>query len=367
MSLPAFRISTAALIDGEIHLWGIPGQNETEVKADRLNLSIDNITNSITLAPSLLAKAVCSARVMTNGSLMLRAEGYPLAEQPTFNLDFQTENIDLTEIREIIESDIEIEVRRGVLDLYVEAAAAKGYIEGYAKVISDHLEVATPSPSTLFEKVKGWTVEAIVKLGKNKQEDRVATRLDFEGSLADPDLNIIDAILIFIRNGFSAAERAALEHRIWFSRTGKTDHEVEIHDGREPHSKAAVTFGLISETFRRWIEDAAPRMAAALAYYTTFSMAPLLILAISIAGLALGREAAQGKIVEQIGGLVGNQSAATIQSMIRAANHSLKGIFADCRRHHFPHRGRDRGTRGTQERSEQDLAHRGTRHIKGDR
>jgi membrane protein len=328
MNLPAFRISTAAVIDGEVHLLGLLGQNGTDVKADRFNLSIDNITNSLTLAPTLLAKAVCSARVMTNGSLILRAEGYPLAEQPTFNLDFQTENIDLNEVREIIESDIEIEVRRGILDLYIEAAAAKGYIEGYAKVISDHLEVVPPSPSTFFEKVKAWTAEAIVKLGKNKQEDRVATRLDFEGSLVDPDLDIIDAILSFFRNGFSSAERAALDNRIWFSRTGKTGDEVEIHDGREPHSKAAVTFGLISETFHRWIEDAAPRMAAALAYYTTFSMAPLLILAISIAGLALGREAAQGKIVEEIGGLVGKQSAATIQSMIRAANHSSKGIFA---------------------------------------
>ena len=94
MSLPAFKISTAALIDGEVHLWGIPGRNGTHIKADRFNLSIDNITNNLALAPTLLAKAVCSARVMTNGSLMLRAEGYPLAEQPTFNLDFQTENID---------------------------------------------------------------------------------------------------------------------------------------------------------------------------------------------------------------------------------------------------------------------------------
>src|SRR5580704_13452377 len=69
-------------------------------------------------------------------------------------------------------------------------------------------------------------------------------------------------------------------------------------------------------------------MAAALSYYTVFSMAPLLILAISIAGLVLGRDAAQGKIVEQIGGLVGKQSAVAIQSMIQAAHHSSKGIFA---------------------------------------
>jgi membrane protein len=69
-------------------------------------------------------------------------------------------------------------------------------------------------------------------------------------------------------------------------------------------------------------------MAAALSYYTAFSMAPLLIIAIAIAGLALGRDAAQGKIVEQMGGLVGKESAAAIQTMIQAANRPAKGIFA---------------------------------------
>jgi membrane protein len=328
MSLPAFRISTAALSDGEVRLLGIPGQNGTDIKVDRLNLSFDNLTNSLTLSPTLMAKVLCSARIMATGSLTFRAEGYPLAEQPTFNLDLQAENIDLTEVREVIESNIEIDVRRGILDLYLEAAAADGYLQGYAKPVFDQLELVPPTPSTFREKVKSWLAEGVVKLGKNKRKDRVATRLDFEGSLVDPDVDVTDAILTFIRNSFSTAERASLDHRIWFSRAGNTADQVEIHDGREPRSKAAVMFGLTKETLRRWTEDAAPRMAAALAYYTAFSMAPLLILAISVSGLALGREAAQGKIVEQIGGLVGGNSAATIQSMIQAANHSSKGIFA---------------------------------------
>ena len=69
MSLPAFRISPAALIDGELHLLGIPGQNGTDIRIDRLNLSFDNITNSLTVAPTLMAKAACSARVMSAANL----------------------------------------------------------------------------------------------------------------------------------------------------------------------------------------------------------------------------------------------------------------------------------------------------------
>lgn len=90
-----------------------------------------------------MAKALCRARVMANGNLQLRAEGYPLSQVPTFNLDFQTRNVDLTEVRSLIENHIEIYVHRGIVDLFIEAAAANGYIQGYAKPIFDHLELGT--------------------------------------------------------------------------------------------------------------------------------------------------------------------------------------------------------------------------------
>ncbi len=326
--LPAFRISSAVLADGEIHVRGMSGQDGADIKIDHLNLNLDNVTNSTRLASSLMAKAACTARVMAKGSLELRAEGYPFAQAPTFNADCQITNFDLTEVRSLIENRIEIDVRRGIVDLFTEAAAADGYIQGYAKPIFDHLEIEPPKNGSFTTSLKAWVAEAVVKLGKNKPKDRIATRLDFEGALDDPELNYTDAIFTFFRNSFVTAERALLEHRLWFSRAGKTPDEVKIHSGNEPRSRPAAALALLKETFSGWSEDAAPRMAAALSYYTVFSMAPLLILAISIAGLVLGRDAAEGKIVEQISGLVGTQSAAAIQGMIEAANRPAKGDFA---------------------------------------
>jgi membrane protein len=136
-------------------------------------------------------------------------------------------------------------------------------------------------------------------------------------------------VLGFIRNAFSTAERASLEHRIRFLRAGKTPDEVIIRDQSEPRGRVSAFLALAKETSSRWSGHGAPRMAAALSYYTTFSMAPLLILAISIAGLVFGRDAAQGKIVGEIGGLVGPKSAAAIQDMLQgAANRPSKGIVA---------------------------------------
>jgi membrane protein len=85
---------------------------------------------------------------------------------------------------------------------------------------------------------------------------------------------------------------------------------------------------LLKQTFSEWNEDRAPQLAAALAYYTIFSMAPLLVIIIAIAGLVFGQEAAQNQIVGQIQGMVGQEGATFIQSMLQNANKPAQGVFA---------------------------------------
>ena len=92
------------------------------------------------------------------------------------------------------------------------------------------------------------------------------------------------------------------------------------------NSKGAIQ--LVKETIAEWNEDKVSRLAAALAYYTIFSIAPLLIIAIAIAGVVFGQEAAQNQIVGQIKGLVGQQGAEAIQAMILNANKPGAGLVA---------------------------------------
>ena len=88
----------------------------------------------------------------------------------------------------------------------------------------------------------------------------------------------------------------------------------------KPKMKPKVIVGLLKETFQEWQEDKASRLAAALAYYTIFSLAPLVIIAIEIAGAVFGEEAARGEIERQIQGLVGSAGAEVIQTAIQNAN-----------------------------------------------
>ena len=86
---------------------------------------------------------------------------------------------------------------------------------------------------------------------------------------------------------------------------------------------------LIKETAGEWMEDGAMRLGAALAYYSVFSLAPLLIIAMSIAGLIFGEEAARGAVEGQLRGTLGAQAAEALESMIQGARESdASGVMA---------------------------------------
>jgi membrane protein len=85
---------------------------------------------------------------------------------------------------------------------------------------------------------------------------------------------------------------------------------------------------LIRKSIWAWLDDYAPSMGAALAYYTLFSIAPLFIIAIALAGLVFGQEAARGEIVAQIQGLIGREGAIAVQGLLKSANEPAQDIFA---------------------------------------
>src|SRR4051794_24589196 len=74
--------------------------------------------------------------------------------------------------------------------------------------------------------------------------------------------------------------------------------------------------------FDGWSNDKVMLLSAGLSYFTLFSLAPLLLIAISISGLVLGEEASKGEIFHSINGLIGPTGAAGIQSMVKGAGES---------------------------------------------
>ena len=83
---------------------------------------------------------------------------------------------------------------------------------------------------------------------------------------------------------------------------------------------------LVRRAAAAWIDDYAPSMGAALSYYTVFSLAPLLLIVVSIAGLVFGEEAAKGEIFGQLAGLLGAQAAEAIEDLLTSLDKPAQGI-----------------------------------------
>jgi len=85
---------------------------------------------------------------------------------------------------------------------------------------------------------------------------------------------------------------------------------------------------LLLRTVRDWFRHRCISKGAALAFYALFSLAPMLVLAIAVAALFFGAEAAQGEILRQLEGLIGHDGAAAVQAMIRSASNPAAGGLA---------------------------------------
>src|SRR5262245_3546152 len=74
--------------------------------------------------------------------------------------------------------------------------------------------------------------------------------------------------------------------------------------------------------------DNVPRLGASLAYYTLFSIAPILLVATAVAGIVFGPDAVQGQIVGQVGGLIGQEGGRAVQALVEGAARRQSGVLA---------------------------------------
>src|SRR4029079_14777951 len=93
-----------------------------------------------------------------------------------------------------------------------------------------------------------------------------------------------------------------------------------------PSSKQSFT--LLKESASSWSADYCPSMGAAISYYTLFSIAPLLLIVIAVAGMVFGAEAARGEIFGQLRGLLGDEGAKAVVGLLQAADRPGAGVIS---------------------------------------
>jgi membrane protein len=85
---------------------------------------------------------------------------------------------------------------------------------------------------------------------------------------------------------------------------------------------------IVRHSVSAWIDDYAPSMGAALAYYTMFSIAPLLVIVIAVAGIMFGNDAAQGHVLAELRAIMGQEGALAVQDLLESASDPEKSSLA---------------------------------------
>jgi membrane protein len=94
------------------------------------------------------------------------------------------------------------------------------------------------------------------------------------------------------------------------------------------HITARDVWSLLRQTVISWLDDYAPSMGAALAFYTLFSLAPLMLIVVSVAGMVFGQEAARGEIAAQLVQLMGKGGASAVQDLLASVRQPAQGSLA---------------------------------------
>lgn len=92
--------------------------------------------------------------------------------------------------------------------------------------------------------------------------------------------------------------------------------------------RAREIWGLLKDAANGWNQHHASRIGAALAFYTVFSLGPILLLAVAVAGFFFGQSAARGEIHQQIGSMIGPQAAAEVEALLVRAHRPEAGVLA---------------------------------------
>jgi hypothetical protein len=154
--------------------------------------------------------------VLNNAPLHTAGSINPLARQPTFDVNLKLEDVQLPKVNPWLREFIKADAASGKFELYIEMAAADGRFKGYAKPLMQDVKIARTDADKDKPLHKLWEglVSIAVKIFENHQEDQVAARIPFSGSVDNPKVGLFETIVSVLRNAFVGAFSKSLEGSI---------------------------------------------------------------------------------------------------------------------------------------------------------
>jgi hypothetical protein len=209
------KVNRVEINDGEI-------QYKDEFSKPKVDLALThtyaqalNLRNSYDSA-ALLPASLTMRADLYEGKLSLNAKMNPLANDPTFDMNADLKHTNLAKLNEFFQAYAKVDVNKGEFGLYTEVAAKQGDFAGYVKPLIQDLDVLGQEDrkDNIFQKMWEGLVGTAGEVFRNQSKDQVATKIEFKGSLKNPDTDVWNAIYRVLENAFIQALQPSIDHEI---------------------------------------------------------------------------------------------------------------------------------------------------------
>jgi hypothetical protein len=238
--------------NGVIQYTDLTSKPNVDVQMDNTYVTAENLTNVKDTA--LLPASVKAEANVYGGILTVAMQLDPLAKRPTFDMNAELKNTNLTEINNFFQAYAKVDVNKGTFGLYTEIASKQGEFVGYVKPIIKDLDVLGKEDrkDNLFQKIWEGLVGAAGVILRNQKHDQVATKVPLQGTFDKTTTNIWYAILEVLRNAFIQALQPSIDHEINIQTVGGPapgQGDKPLSTGEEPAAKEEKKEGLIKRLF----------------------------------------------------------------------------------------------------------------------
>jgi hypothetical protein len=211
-----FRFNTVRVLDGTV-TFRAPGiQTRDALTARHIEGTLANLTNVADSDKETFARFQFTASVLDGGSAKVDGSVDPLAVKPTFDLNMRVENVQLPQVNPWLTRFIKADAESGEFELYTELAAADGKFKGYAKPVLRSVNIYSSEEPERNPLKRLWEglVDLAADIFENREEDQVAARIPFSGTIERPDADLLATIVSVMRNAFVSAFARSLEGSI---------------------------------------------------------------------------------------------------------------------------------------------------------
>lgn len=194
---------------------------DIDVAITNLNGTALNLRN-VYATQEVLPASIDATGDIYGGNMVYSMKLNPLAKQPTFDLNMTLEHTNLVKLNDFFKAYGGFDVNKGEFNMYAEAATKDGKFAGYVKPIIQGLDVVSwkgqDKKDNFFQKIWESVVGGAGELLENQKKDQIATKISFQGTIENPETNVLEVVLIVLQNAFVEALRPSLENQINLSK-----------------------------------------------------------------------------------------------------------------------------------------------------